>query len=199
MKQHTIKIFKPTGGKHCITHSLKQIFDYHGYPISEEMLFGLGAGLNFLYINLKDSPMVNGRIKVFEFEKILAKRLQMEIHCRVPKSKEVAEYKLKQMIDKNHPVLIYADMVYLPYLQMNEDSHFGGHAIVVFGYDEQNYHISDRDTDEEPIQTPKGMMGANYHLVSNESLRQARSSLHRPFPAKNKYLAMDFTGFTYPR
>ena len=63
-----IEDFTPQGGKHCITNSLKQIFTYYGYPMSEEMIFGLASGLSFLYLNQSDSPMVNGRIKVFEFE-----------------------------------------------------------------------------------------------------------------------------------
>ena len=31
-------------GKHCETNSLKEVFDYHGFSLSEEMLFGLGGG-----------------------------------------------------------------------------------------------------------------------------------------------------------
>ena len=34
----------PQGGKHCITNSLKQIFSYYGYLLSEEMMFGLASG-----------------------------------------------------------------------------------------------------------------------------------------------------------
>ena len=53
--------FKTQGGKHCITNSLKQVFTYYGYAMSEEMMFGLASGLSFLYINQSTSPMVNGR------------------------------------------------------------------------------------------------------------------------------------------
>jgi hypothetical protein len=33
MKSKIIEEFKPSGGNHCITNSLKQIFEYYGYPI----------------------------------------------------------------------------------------------------------------------------------------------------------------------
>lgn len=179
MEKHIVKNFNPTGGKHCITNSLKQVFDYHGYRLSEEMLFGLGAGLNFLYINLKDAPMVNGRIKVFEFEEKLAQRLNIKIYCREPKAYGLAEQKAKVMINQDHPVLIYADMAYLPYLQMNKDSHFGAHAIVLFGYDDckQQYYVSDRDTLLEPIQTPKGNMGVIIILFLMQTWRKQEAAI----------------------
>lgn len=67
--KNTVENFVPQGGKHCITNSLKQIFTYYGYPMSEELMFGLASGLSFLYLNQAASPMINGRTKVFEFEK----------------------------------------------------------------------------------------------------------------------------------
>ncbi|MCR1928663.1 BtrH N-terminal domain-containing protein [Enterococcus gallinarum] len=53
-----IENFIPQGGKHCITNSLKQIFSYYNYPMSEEMIFGIASGLSFLYINQAYSPMI---------------------------------------------------------------------------------------------------------------------------------------------
>lgn len=46
--KNTVENFVPQGGKHCITNSLKQIFTYYGYPMSEELMFGLASGLSFL-------------------------------------------------------------------------------------------------------------------------------------------------------
>lgn len=61
-----IEEFETSGGKHCITHALKQVFTYYGHPLSEAMLFGIGEGLDFTYINLAHAPMVSGRCKVLE-------------------------------------------------------------------------------------------------------------------------------------
>ncbi|NBH15220.1 DUF4872 domain-containing protein [Lachnospiraceae bacterium] len=46
-----------------------------------------------------------------------------------------------------------------------------------------------------PIRTPLGEIAEDYHLVSYQEMERARSSTHRPFPAKNKYLLFDFQGY----
>ena len=88
-------------------------------------MFGIASGLSFLYMNQAYSPMVNGRVKVFEFEKKLAKRLHINITCKTSKDEQKVFELTKQMIDSDHPVLIYVDMPYLSYLDMNPHSHFG--------------------------------------------------------------------------
>lgn len=192
-----IENFIPQGGKHCITNSLKQIFSYYNYPMSEEMIFGIASGLSFLYINQAHSPMVSGRTKVFEFEKKLAERLNITIKCKTSKDYTKVLDMTKSMIDTNNPVLIYADMPYLSYLGMNPNSHFGGHAVVLFGYDEsiQKFWLSDRDNHDYPIRVPIGQINQDYHLVDYSEIEKARSSSYRPFPANNKFLTFDFKGY----
>lgn len=195
--QKVVKDFIPQGGKHCITNSLKQIFSYYGYPLSEEMMFGLASGLSFLYLNQSSSPMVNGRTKVFEFEKKLADRLNISVQCKSGSDYQKISQISKDMIDQNKPILIYVDMPYLSYLGLDKNSHFGGHAVVLFGYDDdlEQFWISDRDNHDYPIRTPFGEIAEDYHLVNYQEVEQARSSVHRPFPAKNKYLLIDFQGY----
>jgi len=36
--------FKHFTTQHCVTGSMRHIYEFKGYPISEEMLLGLGAG-----------------------------------------------------------------------------------------------------------------------------------------------------------
>ncbi len=50
--------FVPSGGAHCITNSLKQIFQFNGYTISEQTIFGTGEGISFVYVNLSYAPMM---------------------------------------------------------------------------------------------------------------------------------------------
>ncbi|MCX8131521.1 MAG: BtrH N-terminal domain-containing protein [Clostridia bacterium] len=195
--QSIVKGFSPCGGKHCVTTALKQVFDFYGYSFSEEMIFGIGAGLGFVYINLADAPIISGRIKRFEFEEKIANRLNIKIKCKKGKQYSQVFEKTKQMIDMNKPVLIYADMPFLKYLNLEEDSHFGGHAIVIFGYDEENEHfvISDRDNSDYPIRTPKGNIAEDFHLVEYSQMEKARNSKFKPFPANNMYLEFDFAGY----
>lgn len=185
--------FKTIGGKHCITTALKSVLNYYNYPLSEEMIFGIGSGLSFVYINLEKSPMISGRTKVIEFEKKLGERLKIEMKCKTSSNYDTVFKKTKKMIDENKPVLAYVDMPFLSYLSLDENSHFGGHAVVLFGYDDEErvFYISDRDNYDNPIRTPKGDISENYHKVSYEEVEKARNSDHRPFPAKNKYLHID--------
>lgn len=192
-----ISQFKPLGGKHCITNSLKQVFKYYDKPISEEMLFGIGSGLGFIYINLSNSPMVSGRIKPFEFEEKIANRLNIEIKCKTTKIYEKAFKRSKELISTNNPVLIYADMPYLNYLNLGENNHFGGHAVVLFGFDDDKslFYLSDRDNSNSPIRTPKGVISEDFHLVEYSQVEKSRSSNHRPFPANNKWLEFNFKNY----
>lgn len=192
-----IEEFTPCGGKHCITNALKQVFEFNGFPLSEEMILGIGEGLDFTYINLVNAPMISGRSKVMEFESVLAERLELKIQCKSSKNNDKIFDTTKKLIDNNQPVLIYADMPFLDYLGMDSNSHFGGHAVVLFGYDDERncFYVSDRDNSDYPIRTPKGMISENYHLVNYSQVQTARSSHYRPFPANNKYVKFDFTNF----
>lgn len=189
--------FKTSGGKHCITTALKQVFEYYNYPLTEEMIFGIGSGLSFVYINLAKSPMVSGRIKPFEFENRLAERLNIEIKCKSSSNYKTVFDKTLKLLDNNKPVLVYVDMPYLDYLNLGEDSHFGGHAVVIFGYDNetQKFYISDRDNSDNAIRTPNGHISKDYHLVDYKQVEMARNSTHKPFPANNKYLDIKFDDY----
>lgn len=192
-----IQEFVPQGGKHCITNALKQVFQFYNCPLSEEMLFGLGEGLDFTYINLASAPLVSGRSKIIDFEAVLSKRLGISIKVRQSKDYAKVFQKTKEMIDGNHPVVVYVDMPYMDYMGMDPDSHFGGHSVVLFGYDDEQqcFCVSERDGSDYPIRTPKGDIHSDYHLVSYAQMEKARSSNSRPFPANNKYLTFDFSGY----
>jgi len=192
-----ITTFVPEGGKHCITNSLKQIFRFYCHPLSEEMLFGIGEGLDFTYINLENAPMVSGRSKVMEFERVIADRLGISIRFKQDKNYDKIFEAAKQMIDHDQPVLVYADMPFLGYIGMDEGSHFGGHSVILFGYDDEQgcFYVSDRDNSDYAIRTPVGSIQEDYHFVDYAQMQMARSSHFRPFPANNKYADFDFSGF----
>lgn len=187
--------FTPRGGHHCITNSLVQMFEFYRFPLTEEMLFGLGRGLGFIYLNLKSSPFISGRIKPIEFEKNIGDALNISIRCRQSKNPELSQLKLIKKLQDGHPVMIYVDMAYLPYLNLGETNHFGGHSVVVCGYDMKNqvFQVSDRDHSDRKIHTPKGKIGRDYHPVPADALKTARNSRFKPFPAANKTLEFDFT------
>ncbi len=141
-----------SGGDHCITCSLKQVFGYYRWNISEAMILGLGEGLGFVYLNASESPLISCRSKPFVFEKNLERLPGLKIDIRKPVSEETAFEGVLKQIDHGRPVIVYTDMVFLPYLNMGESSHFGGHSVVIFGYDTETrlFHVSDRDNRDNP-------------------------------------------------
>ena len=73
-----IQDFSCFGGKHCQTTALKNILEYRGLHLSEEMLLGLGGGIGFIYWYTKQmsSSFIGCRNgKVDEFTLNICKRI----------------------------------------------------------------------------------------------------------------------------
>jgi hypothetical protein len=191
--------FVPQSGKHCITNSLKQIFAFHGFEISEAMLFGLGSGLSWFYMENKavPFPIISGRTKPLDFENGLSENTGIKITVNKTSSVKKAWAGLQKTIEYNKPVMLYADMACLNYLNMPKDAHFGGHSVVVYGIDEVNKvaYVSDRDGKDNLLNVNGKILDNDYYLVSFEELSDARNSKHGPFPAQNKWLEFDFNSF----
>jgi hypothetical protein len=98
-----------------------------------------------------------------------------------------AEKVLLEMLEAGNPVMIHVDMGFLPYfVDLPEDFHFGGHVIVIGGYDAGNRQVYVADRDEE------------MHQVSLEDLALARGSKFKPFPPNNTWYTFDFDGKRAP-
>ncbi len=194
-----IKDFVPQSGKHCITNSLKQIFAFNGFYISEAMLLGLGSGLSWFYMENKavPFPIISGRTKPLDFENALSDNIGIKIKVNKTSSVKKAWDGLLRMIEYNKPVMLYVDMPYLNYLNMPKDAHFGGHSVVVYGIDEINevVYVSDRDGKDNQLKVNGKILANDFYLVPIEELVAARNSKHGPFPAQNKWLEFDFNSF----
>jgi hypothetical protein len=180
MEKLILEDFNSFGGKHCQTTALKTILDYHDLHLSEELLFGLGGGISFIYWYMKKMPypMVGGRFggRHEEFLTNICKRIGGDASLFQTTSTKKGYITLKDMLRSGEPVYTYVDMAYLPYMAIPEDAHFGGHTIVVFGIDEESHtaHIGDRA--HVPLTT------------SLDDLKRARSSQYPPFAPRNKIL-----------
>lgn len=191
-----VKGFKPLSGKHCNTSSIQQIFHYFGCKLSEEMIFGLAAGLNFVYFEFKFSPtpFIGGRTKLLEFDDNLVESLGVKIETKKTSSIKKAYGELVKLISDGIPVMVYLDMAELSYLGLPPGYHFGGHSIVVFGIDEENKvaYISDRDKEGHKITLNDKEVPAGYHVIPLDELEKARNSKFKPFPPENKWVTFDF-------
>lgn len=179
--------FRPLETHHCITGSLRHVYVYNGHPLSEEMLLGLGAGVGFVYWHMKGQiPFLGGRANTGRpgeegLERTAGRRSGVRAEAFRTGNAKKAEQEMLAILDSGQPVMLMVDMGYLPYFHFPEEYHFGGHAIVVAGYDAESRQtlIADRD----------GVL----HEVSLADLAKARASKFKPFPPQHACIAFDFS------
>jgi hypothetical protein len=172
-----IKDFKHYPGVHCESTALRDVFAYHNIEFSEPMIFGLGEGLSFVYWKSEQMPFpfVGGRTR--DLSGNLCRNLNIEKYDHFSTSFGKSWNEIKSLVDNNFPVFLELDMFYLEYLTVPE--HFGGHCVVLVGYDDENVYLAD----------------TNFKSIQKTSLKSfglARSSKHKPFPPKNHYATFEF-------
>jgi hypothetical protein len=120
-------------------------------------------------------------------EEIAGQRTGVVIQPHTTTSARKARKTLLEMLDAGQPVMVQCDMGFLPYFHFGgEEYHFGGHVVVVCGYDSTSDQVLIADRDEE------------LHPVPMEDLERARGSTYRPFPPKNQWYTFDFGGKRQP-
>ncbi len=85
---------------------------------------------------------------------------------------------LKYWISRDVPVLIQTDIYYLDYYKSS--THFPGHIVPVWGYDDETETVFLSDTGFEGLQT-----------VSYEDFKKGRTSKALPFPLENNWFEVD--------
>lgn len=182
-ERFVIEDFNLFGGKHCQTATLKKILEYHGLHLSEEMLFGLGGGIGFIYWYTKrmPAPFIGTRGgKREDFLLDVCKRIGVEVSITQTTSPIKGDEELKKLLHGGEPAIVFVDMAYLPYFALPEEAHFGGHTIVVYGVDEQEDVVYISDLGRKPV------------TLSVTDLQKARSSKFPPMPPKNRLLRIKY-------
>ncbi len=173
--QFVVDDFNLFGGLHCETSAVQKVYRHHGLPITEEMLFGLGGGIGFIYWYVKQmpAPMVGGRGGGRHFIDDAVRRTGASLVVQRTTSSKKGHTWLLEKLANMEPAVIYADMAYLPYMGVPEDSHFGQHVFVVYGIDEAAdiVYISDR--------AHRGV------TVRIDELKRARASKFPPWPPQH--------------
>lgn len=189
MALHPLPGFQAFPTHHCITGAMRHVYLYHDHPLSEELLLGLGNGVGFVYWQFKGlPPFIGGRGNARGgFEPLAGQRSGVRIAAHATSSARRAERAMLELLAAGEPVMILADMGFLPYLDFGgRDYHFGGHGVVVCGYDGESGQVLVVDRDGEP------------HPVPLEALAQARGSRYPPFPPQNTWYTFDFSAKRQP-
>ncbi|SPF02429.1 BtrH N-terminal domain-containing protein [Streptomyces sp. MA5143a] len=131
------------GMQHCETTTLAVLLRHQGLDLSEAMLFGLGAGLSFIYWDSKsmDFPFLGGRVKPFALTTGLADRLGLELQVKETTSPRKAWENVTAAVGTGRPVGLQLDSYHLDYFTSRV--HFGGHIVALYGYDDQHAHLVD--------------------------------------------------------
>ena len=104
----------------------------------------------------------------------------MAVESHATSSASKAQAALRTLLEAGEPVLVYLDMGFLPYFELPEDYHFGGHVVVVAGYDPDTGQVLVADRDRE------------LHPVEWDVLEKARGSEFKPFPPRHTWYTFDF-------
>lgn len=185
-----VKGFVHKPGVHCGSTSLRDVFEFHGHKFSEEMVFGLNCGLGFVYWPMKGviPSIFIGGLGSKGIEDI-CRILGIKWEKKTTTSTKKAWQTVKELIDNDVPVMLQVDMFYLDYWR-DKTGHFGGHAIVLAGYDEERGEAYVTDVHNEKTEAKRRKDGL--FVTSLESLAEARRSTFKPFPPRNAWVTFAF-------
>ncbi|HAU86662.1 MAG TPA: hypothetical protein DCW90_14590 [Lachnospiraceae bacterium] len=169
-----------TMGSNCSTTVSKIIFNYYGYPFSEDMVFGLGAGLGFIYqYYVEDnSCFLSGKNESIELN--LAYAVGGTVVTGSFDDEDLAWETVKGYIDKDMPVILDLSIRYLPYfkpyLAEVKNIGFGLHNAILAGYDDELEQVMLLDHRWDAPQ-----------IISYQELRQARAAKESGVNSRNTY------------
>jgi hypothetical protein len=161
--------FEHRPGVHCGTTALADALRLRGVELSEPMAFGLGAGLGFYYlVSPATSPthLLCGR--TLRLEETACEVLGAPVRVRTEGDPARAWEGLRAALARGVAPIVATDLAELPYWRSR--TRFGGHRIVVAGYDADRGIALVADGDRPALEE-----------VRLEDLERARASVAPPF------------------
>jgi hypothetical protein len=172
MASNWVKIenFPHRKGSHCESTALRDHINFLGYNFSEAMIFGLDATMGFAYFGKwadESGMLIGGKNGTISDKSLACRIMGINIEKKDFGNSNLAWNDAKSSLDKGEPLIIMADMGFLPYFDWEEEFHFGGHSISLVGYNEKEQLVKVCDNNfDEAIDIP---------LID---LKKARNSKH---------------------
>jgi len=141
---------------HCESGVIANLLDYHGFPCSEALAFGIGSGLFFAYVpfvKINYLPLTTFRSGPGSIFRKTTKRLGIKVRQQKFKDRQQAEEELDRLLAAGVPVGTQVGVYWLPFFPPAYRFHFNAHNLVVFGKDGDEYLISD-PIFEETVRCP---------------------------------------------
>ena len=141
---------------HCESGVTANLINYHGFPCSEALIFGIGSGLFFAhvpFVKINFLPLTTFRIGPGRIFSKATRRLGIGVAKEKFRDPVVAEQKLDLLLETGHPVGAQTGVFWLPFFPPAYRFHFNGHNLVVIGKEGDEYLISD-PIFEETVRCP---------------------------------------------
>ncbi|MFX1302416.1 MAG: BtrH N-terminal domain-containing protein [Promethearchaeota archaeon] len=193
VQKHIVNNFIHRVGYHCESSSMRDLFEFYGFPMSEAMAFGLDATMGFgffdttsnvSFIPESDIPFfLGGKQGTIEPSSLGCRLLGITLRKQSFTSADKAWKESKKLIDQDVPLILQIDLGYLPYFEEEGNIHFGGHTITLAGYDEEKGVAYVGDSEFKDFQE-----------VRIEQLKKGRSSEYGP-----KFMRPNNTQFSMQR
>ena len=174
--------FEHKQSAHCENGVIVNLMNHQGVKVSEPLVFGIGAGLYFVYLpflKVNFAPGFSYRpMPGFIFRRF-AKQLGIKVIHKKFSSKQEAQKILDEQLNKGIPVGLQVGVYHLTYFPDEYRFHFNAHNLVVFGKENENYLISDPVMDAttlltgkelEKVRFAKGALAPKGHLYYLESV-----------------------------
>lgn len=146
-----IRGYQNRPGEHCGSVAMRNlIHHYCGLDLSEAVIFGLGAGIDFLLLEtdaFSPGVMVFGRSATLEPD--VAAALGIDYREQAEPDDDRAWGQVREEVARGRPTMLSGDAYYLDYRDFKV--HFPAHRFVLLGFDDERQlaHVADR-LDREP-------------------------------------------------
>ena len=127
MKGYIIKDFMHRKGQHCESSSMRDLFEFHGFPMSEAMAFGLDATMGFGFFDTTNSVsfipesdipfFLGGKQGTIEPNSLACRLLGITLRKQSFTSADRAWEEAKKMLNQNEPLILKVDLGYYPILK----------------------------------------------------------------------------------
>lgn len=146
---------------HCENGVITGLLRHKGVEfMNEPLAFGIGAGLFYVHIpflKVNNAPAISFRVMPGFIFRDTCKALGVNITRKKFKSKETAKAYLDQKVSEGEPVGCQVGVFHLPYFPREYRFHFNAHNIIVLGFEDGKYIVSDPVMEETTTLTPEEM------------------------------------------